>query len=374
MNILEVVFSHTWGGLEMQACRMSEKLGNREYNVLVAAPEGTNIISTCKQAGLKTVCMKPILKYLDVITAIKISRLIKKNKIDIIHCHSSKDLSTLVLAKKFAGSGKIVLTQHMDSRFDKMDFFHKWVYKNVDNIVAVTRSMSQNIFDFTPATINQIKYVYNGIDINFYQPSGIKTIHNEYDIPETALIVGMIARLDRLKKQELLVEAAVEVLKEFPDTYFMIVGEETPGVGGEGYLKILNYKIKQRGLEKNFRITGFVDDVRPLIDSLDVSVLTSPNETFGLVLIESLAMKVPVIGSDNGGVPEIIEDGVNGFLIEPDNSAELADKLIKLLGDKDLRTKMGKKGQKIVNEKFDIDKKITEYERLFADLMIKDIG
>ncbi|MFC1492470.1 glycosyltransferase family 4 protein [candidate division KSB1 bacterium] len=374
MNILEIVFSSAWGGLEMQACRIAESLSRRDHDITVAAPEKSKIITTCRDSGLKTIGMKPLLKYLDIITAVKISRLIKQNKIDIIHCHMSKDLSTLVLAKKFAGRGKIVFTQHMDSRYKKKDIFHKWVYKRIDNIAAVTKGMSQNIFDHTPANINQIKYIYNGIDIKQYQPVKEKTIYSEYFIPENAHIVGIVARLDRLKKQELLVEAAGGVLKEFPETYFMIVGEETPSKTGEGYRKILINKIKQRNLEKNFRVIGFIEDVRPVLGSLDISVLTTPKETFGLVLIESMAMRVPAIGTDNGGVPEIIEDGVNGFLFEPDNSAELAEKIIKILGDDNLRKQMGKNGQKIVNEKFDIDKKITEYERLFADLMIKDIG
>ncbi len=374
MNILEIVFSKAWGGLEMQACRISEKLSKKGHNITVAAPEESKVINSCREAEITTVTMKPLFKYLDFITALRLSGIIKEKKIDIIHCHQSKDLSTLVLAKKFAGRGKIVFTQHMDSRYNKKDLFHNWVYRNIDNIAAVTKGMSQNVFDFTPARINQIKYIYNGIDLDLYKPVNDRKILDDYNIPRDAFVVGITARLDRLKKQELLIEAAVDVLKKFPETYFMIVGEETPSKTGEGYKKILINKIKQRDLEDRFRITGFVEDIRPLLGCFDVSVLTTPKETFGLVLIESLAMRVPVIGTENGGVPEIIENGVNGFMFEPDNAAELAERIMKLLGDSELRKQMGKRGQKIVNEKFDIDKKITEYERLFADLIVKDIG
>ncbi len=373
MNILEIVFSSSWGGLEMQVCRLTKAFADRGHKVIMIAPEGSEIARNCKENNIKTLTFSPSIKYLAFVTARKIAKVIRDKNIDIIHLHASKDLSTAILAKKFARKGKIVFSQHMDSRFDKNDIFHKWIYKNTDNIVAVTRSMAEHIFSYTPAKINQIKHIYNGVDIEEFQPCWNEGIYKKLDLKVKGPVVGIVGRLDRGKNQELLIKAAPLVLEKYPFTVFVIIGSETKDKAGFGYRAYLENKVKQNELEKSFRILEYVDNIKEFSGSFNVTVLTTPKETFGLVLIESMAMGIPVIGTNSGGVPEIIDDGANGFLYEPNNHEQLAEGILKLLKSEELRNSFGKKAIKKVKNQFDFQKKVSEYEMLFRELTVKEV-
>jgi len=182
-------------------------------------------------------------------------------------------------------------------------------------------------------------------------------------------VVGLVGRLDRLKKQELLIEAAPAVLEKYPDTYFVMVGAETNSKTGVGYRDYLEQLINRKNLSKKFRLVEFTEKITDLVSIFDISLLSTTKETFGMVLIEAMAMGIPVLGTDAGGVPEIIDDGVNGLLFEPDNPGELSNCLKKLLADEKLRISMGIEGIKKVKTVFDINKKLIEYERLFYSML-----
>ena len=369
LNILEVAFSQSWGGLELNACIFSSKFLKKGHFVHMVSPPGSPIASFCIENNIPHILIKPKLKYLDLITAWKLSKIIKRYNIDIIHAHISKDLSTIALAKTLSRTGKVVFTQHMDSRYPKKDLFHRWVIGRVDMIATVTKSVLQNVLIYSAAKHNQVQCIYNGVDLNVFKPAGSKDICRRYDIADDDNVIGLVSRLDRLKKQELLVEAAPAVLEKYPNTYFILVGDETPSKTGIGYKNILTELIERKNLANHFKFISFTPNITEIYGLFDIVVLTTPKETFGMVLVEAMAMGIPVIGTDAGGVKDIIDDGINGLLFEPDNAQELSECIVTLLADKNLRLSMGRQGIKKVNETFDLKKKLGEYERLFYNLV-----
>ena len=363
------MFSQSWGGLELNSCIFSREFLSMGHFVHMVSPPGSRIASFCIKNNIPHILINPKLKYLDLITAWELSKIIKLYNIDIIHVHISKDLSTIALAKTLSRTGKVVFTQHMDSRYPKRDLFHRWVIKRIDMIVTVTKSVLQNVLIYSAASHNQIQCIYNGVDLNKFKPAGSRELRMPYNLDDDVNVIGMVARLDRLKKQELLVEAAPAVLAKYPDTYFFFVGDETPSKTGIGYKSVLMELIKRKNLSNNFRFINFSPNITEIYSLFDAVVLTTPKETFGMVLVEAMAMGLPVIGTDAGGVKEIIADDKNGFLFEPHNARELGECIITLLSDKKLRLRMGKQGIKKVNDTFDLKKKLGEYERLFYNLM-----
>ena len=369
LNILEVVFSQSWGGLELSACDFTNKFMNMGHFMRMVSPTGSRIASFCNENNVPHISINPKLKYIDLITAWKLSRIIKRYNIDIIHAHISKDLSTIALAKTLSRTGKVVFTQHMDSRYPKRDLFHRWVIKRIDMIATVTKSVLQNVLIYSAATHNQVQCIYNGVDLNKFKPARSKEIRRRCNIADDANVIGLVARLDRLKKQELLLEAAPAVLEKCPNTYFIFVGDETPSKTGIGYKNILTELIKRKNLSNHFKFINFTPNITEIYGLFDIVVLTTPKETFGMVLVEAMAMGIPVIGTDAGGVKEIIDDGKNGLLFEPDSARELSECIVTLLADKNLRCSMGKQGIKKVKETFDSEKNLGEYERLFYSLI-----
>jgi len=387
LRILEIVFSDSWGGLEINACRFASKFSRLGHFVCMAALPESNIAEYCTKNGIPLFPILPKRKYLDISAARTIRNIIQKEQCNILHCHMSKDLSTAVLASllgagyfnPFGHSGwrqrrcRIVFSQHMDTRYRKKDIFHKWVYKHIDRIVTVTEAMKRNTITYTSASHNQVDCVYNGVDRALFQTVSCAEMRKKYGFSQNTHIIGLVGRLDRLKKQELLVEAAPAVINRFPNIRFIFIGEETNSVTGRGYKEKLAQLIAQKRLDSYFVFWGFSENMAEITGLFDVAVLTTPKETFGMVLIEAMAMGVPVIGTNAGGVPEIIEDWGNGLLFEPNNAQELSECICTILGDKELRKSMGKAGIKRIEEMFDLDKKLQEYERLMYGLFAPEV-
>jgi glycosyltransferase involved in cell wall biosynthesis len=383
LRILEIVFSESWGGLEMNACRFALKFSRLEHKILMAAPPGSRIEEYCKKNNITFHPIRPKRKYLDISTARKLKNIIQSEQCKIIHCHMSGDLSTAVLAMLFSAGYfhlfkhsswrrrqcKVVFSQHMDTRYRKKDLFHRWIFRHIDTIITVTEATKWNTLKYTPASHNQVVCIYNGVDRVIFHPVNGNEIREKYSFSQDIYIIGLVGRLDRLKKQELLVEAAPTVLEKFPNTLFIFVGEETDSITGRGYKEELIKRIEEKRLQKYFVFWGFSDNMAEITGLFDIAVLTTPKETFGMVLIEAMAMGIPVIGTNAGGVPEIIEDWGNGLLFEPDNAGELSECISTILGDKELRKSMGKAGIKRISDLFDLDKKMQEYERLMYALL-----
>ena len=191
--------------------------------------------------------IKPFLKYADLITAWKIKRILHGTNIDIIHVYQSKDLSTAIILKKLLKSGKVFFTQQMDSRHDKFDFFHKWIYKNLDQVVCATNDMMKNHIEHTTVSSDKISVIFNGTDLNRFNDKinfDKKSFLRNIQIPENRLIIGTIGRLDRLKNQSLLLDAAIGLIKKHKNQiHFILVGDETDSVTGWDYKTELVEKI-----------------------------------------------------------------------------------------------------------------------------------
>lgn len=372
MNILEIAFSDSWGGLEMLAGTFAERFKQKGHNVISVIEPNKRLEGIFRKSDIEYFKIKPYFKYIDFFTADKIRKYLAGTKIDIIHAHISKDLSTIVILKKLLKSGKIVFTQHMDSKYDKKDLFHRWIYKNLDQVISITNSMRQNHIEHSPVDTDKICVIHNGIDLNRFSTDlnfdKIKFL-NGHSIPENRILIGTIGRIDRLKKQELLIYAAEKLVRNYPRIHFIFVGDETDSVTGKGYREELREKIRARGLEKYFSIFNYSGEVEKFFSVLDVFVLTTPRESFGLVLLEAMAVGIPVLGSCMGSPPEIIRDNINGFIFNPDNVSDLTGKLSKILSDPNLRNKMGEKSREIVKENFDLNQKIDDYLKTFQGII-----
>ncbi len=368
IGILEVVFSNSRGGLEMLAGEFSGYFKNSGFDVTVIHPGNKMLMEKLKDSSVENDIIKPWMKYLDIKTAAGISQIIKKKGISVIHCHISRDLSTLVLAKLFAGAVKpgLIFTQHMDSRHPKNDIFHRWIYRYIDKIFTISNDMRNNQLLFTPAKENQVECVYNGVDLSSFGKEEFRQdVRRKYNITKNEKVIGTVGRIDRLKDQELLIRSAPFIIKEFPETKFMFVGDETDSETGLGYLKFLKDLSDELGVAKNVIFVPFTPDISKILSIFDIFVLTSKKESFGLVVIEAMASGKPVIGTDAGGVPEIIADGETGYLFPPGDSEALTINVIRLLKNPDECTLFGLNGRRRAENLFDFNKNMEIYCNYF---------
>jgi len=193
-------------------------------------------------------------------------------------------------------------------------------------------------------------------------------IRAEFGIPPTAKVVGMSSRLGKDKGHVTLLKAVVRLKDRYPDLWLFIVGgnvfEEDADVPG-----LLRTKAHEFGLADRAIFTGFRSDVSRLYACMDIFILGTNAEPCGRVIFEAMAMKKPVVGTNNGGTPEIVADGETGLLFNYGNAEELASKIDYLFKEPKLIKKMGFAGRKRVSENFTIEKNVEKTVKEYLSLL-----
>ncbi|MEW6606230.1 MAG: glycosyltransferase family 4 protein [bacterium] len=368
LNILQISSSLGWGGREMYPITLSQKLLERGHNLnLIAHPEG-NILKRAVPAKIPTIPMN-IHKYIDIKSIFTLSRIIKRENIEIIHSHFATDLWIIVPAAILSGiNPAVILTRHMKSHRNKKDIGHRLIYNYVSKVIANSELVKECLLESHPLTQDKIPVIYYGLDLTKYDPgryNGMQ-IKQEFNIDNKTKVVGIVGRLDPGKGQEYFLQSAKLILNSYPEIILLIVGED---IGAEGYKNYLINLAQELGISEKVIFTGQRDDIPEVMAALDVFVFTSKAEAFGLVLIEAMAMCKPIVGFRTGAIEEIVEDGINGILIPFGDVTALADKILDLLMDTQKAMNMGKEGRRITEEKFDLDQAGTQTIKLYEEVL-----
>lgn len=369
MNILEICFSRSGGGLELYMANISCYLRDRGHQVLAVAPEESFLHRQLLRREVPCRPLSAAFRYGDIFAARKVAGIIRENNIDIVHAHQSADLSTLLLAVRFAGRGRVVFTQQMESSRQKKDLFHRWVYKNIAGVIAITERVKMQVIQNTPIHPSKAFRLYYGIEAPDEPPTKAMRIaaRKDWGLSEENLVVGIVGRLEEGKGQHIVIRAFAALADKNPQARLMIVGGET--VGQSGYLQKLKELVAQLDLEERIIFTGFRDDIPVVTRCFDICVLATKKETFGLSLIESMATEVAPIGTNAGGVPEIIEDGHNGLLVPPQDVNALAQALLLLSENEALRRQMAQEARNTVLKKFNLQQHLAGLEEIFQQII-----
>ena len=349
-TILEFCLSPDLGGLELFMLSCVEHFSTKT-NVLTAVAPNKKLHKTLTDNNIFLVKRN---KLFPLIPAIQLARFIDEKKIDIIHFHWTKDIATVVLAKVFSKrKPKIIQSRHMRMTRFKDDFYHKWLYKNIDTIHAVTHQVKEQLEKFIPSDCRpKIEVVHPGTKVPIIDEKERESLREKYALNDS-FVVGMIGRLEEAKGQYLLLEAMAN-LKAL-NIKVLIVGQAMEAQ----YLKELKTKILGLGIDEKIIFTGFTKEVNAHIQLCNLTVLATLKETFGLVVIESMANGVPVIATDSGGPLEIINNSINGFFF--DRTVQDLEKKIRMFyEDKSLQNKIAKKALMHVKEIFDQETQLTK--------------
>jgi len=233
-------------------------------------------------------------------------------------------------------------------------------------IVVVADFMKKDYLNIAKFPRGKLLTIYNGIDlIAENETIDIVALKKELGILEEDFIVGNIANFRSPKGHRYLIEAASIVCKSISSAKFLLIGDEGDGI----IKKEIKALIAELGLEENIKLLGFRKDARKLLKIIDLFVLSSISEGLPLSVIEAMASSIAVVATDVGGLYEIVIPNKTGYLVETENAAALAEKLIILLENKTLRIQMGRAGQEVVQNKFSLKTMIENYQNLYEDLI-----
>ncbi|OCL97533.1 N,N'-diacetylbacillosaminyl-diphospho-undecaprenol alpha-1,3-N-acetylgalactosaminyltransferase [Aliarcobacter thereius] len=290
----------------------------------------------------------------------KLAKIIDKNNIDIIHLHWTKDIPTVVLAKLLSKrKPKLVQTRNMHMTRFKSDFYHRFLYKNIDMIVGVTDIVVEQLKKFIPSDISpKIIRSYMGANtpkkLSLLEINDIKKSLNLSD----EFIVSIVGRVEEEKGQHIVLEAVEKLRQNGLNIKALVVGH---------YMD-KNYFENLKSKYSSDIFTGFKSNPMDYMQISDCFVLATKNETFGLVLIEAMKNGICVLGSNSGGPLEIIDDKETGLLFEAMNSEDLSKKLTLLFNDNELKQTLAKNGQKKADKYFDSKIQFEELKKILEEL------
>lgn len=239
---------------------------------------------------------------------------------------------------------------------------NKMLLPYFDRVIAVAEMQKKYLISSMHVPAQKITVVYNGIDLHrFTHPVDIRAVRRNLQIPDGAEVVGIVANLWPWKTHDVFLRAGAILMREVPDTCFVIAGD-----GPER--NKLEKMAQNLDMADHVLFLGTVDDVPTLLKSVDLSVITSVHEAFPLALLESMAASRPVVATNVGSVPEIVVDGLTGFLVPPGAPDQLAQAMLRVLRDPELARRFGENGRSIVERKFTVESMVSRTESLLLEL------
>ncbi len=353
----------------MQALEVSIQLQKRGHTVLLVCPPDSRLAREAQRSAVET-CLADIRGYVHPLLVLRLSRTIRKSLIDLIHCQLSKDIATVVPAMRLSGSRiPILLSKRVGSSLSKKDPFHRLTYSQVSRILAISEVIHRNVIDTTPVAPGRVLTLHDAIDTKRFSPGAAdrQAMRHAFGVRDDEVLVGFVGRFSPGKGHEELIEAADILRHDHKRFRLLIVGEAS--YGEEGYERTIRMASTARGLDDLVTFAGFRDDIPAVMESFDILAFPSHAESFGVVLIEGMAMEKPAVATNCDGVLDIVVDGVTGILVHPRNAAQLASGISRLIDDPVLRERMGKAGRRRVLELFDQQKQIDRLEEIYLSVM-----
>lgn len=335
LKILQLSSEKSWRGGEQQIAYLIKYLRSQNVEVVVCSRKNSAFSEWCRENEVKyyEIGFK---NGADIRTAIKISKIAKRENVDIVNAHSGKSHSLAYLALRLGMNKPLIVHRRVDFPLKTGGFsLAKYNHHNVKRIICVSDAIAA-LVKKAVSNPERVKTVYSGIDPSRFTsnvPTGY--VHREFGIEPDKKLIANISAIAPHKDYKTFLQTAKYVLDKRNDCHFLIVGDGDLRSEMEEFAKSLN-------LSNSVTFTGFRKDIPELFRELSLFLITSKTEGLGTTVIDSLSNGIPVVATNAGGIPELVRNGEEGFLCPVGDSKCLSDKVIALLSNADERQRMSK--------------------------------
>jgi glycosyltransferase involved in cell wall biosynthesis len=363
VRVVEVMATGTNGGAQEHVFNLISRLDRSRYDVSVVSLSPGSGARKLERIGIPVTVID---EHDDAVAVGALAAHLAAVAPDVVHNHMFRAEivgTKAVLALAAAGRARpwVVSTVHSSrvrSAEDREAL--RVLTPEMDALIAVSRAIEDKIHaEFRAGP--PVHLIYNGVDLERYDhQEPCCTLREEYGMPPEALVAGVIARLEPEKGHPTLLDAWPAVLRGCPDAWLLVVGE---GSRHEALVE----QARELGIADRVVFTGRRDDVPAVTAALDVAVLPSYREAQGLSILEAMALSRPVVASNVGGIPEVIEDGVSGLLVPPHDPEALAAAICRLLCDHPYADMIARAGHDVVHERFCLELMVRAVETLYDE-------
>lgn len=370
-RVAHVLAWPTVAGTEISTLRIAQTLSGPDFqHVAFCSTAAAAVESFFHAAGFPTATYRSVdLSYRKprafLQASFNLAHKFSRQRIDLVHC---SDLMAGLRAAPAARLARLPVLCHIRNPHPDVGRHDRPLLWAANRFIFVSRHAWQT-FSY-PVSTDRGSLVYDGIERSpIDREVARQRLRAQFSIPPDTKLVGMVGRLAAQKDYPTLIRAAARVLSVYPNVRFLVVGDHTTTDDFRQHYQVLTQLVAQLRIEPYVIFAGFRDDVPHVVSGLDISVLATHFEGFGLVLVEAMAQGTPVIGTAVGGVTEIIADRETGLLHGHADDADLASKILTLLSNEVLAQRLASAGQRFVEERFSMDRFATGIAHVYRRML-----
>jgi len=372
MRLIHLTSSGGWGGREMYPAVLAAAQSRRGHDVSLVAKADTPLAGYLAGTSLDHDILR-VSPYIDLVAAWRLSRILARRRPEIIQVHLSRDLALVAIGCSLAGQRPaLILHKHIASSGSKKDIMHRYLYRKLSAVVAVSDFVRQSLIASCPIERKRIRVIFNGVDTEKFSHNlsctgdSREALRRELGAEDNgSLIAGVVGRLEKRKGQDIFLKAAAIVAgRGETNLHFAVVG------AAEGdYGRTLKEMAASLGLKGRVIFLGYRSDASRIYSALDILAVPSLEEAFGLVAAEGMLSGLPVVASGSGALPEFITHERTGLLFTPGDPVTLAGALVRLAQNPRLRSGLGLSAREWAMKNLCLEKILDDLDSLYTECL-----
>ncbi len=353
LRIAQLIAPSKIAGAERSTVSLCRGLSARGHEVSLLVKYSHALIDTARAEGVDALSLRFSGK-LNLLAVGRLARWFRRNNVDLVATQLSTASLWGTLAARMLGLPSVATVRALNS---------KTCYVYADRIIAVSHAVKAHLIE-QGIDAAKIRVVYNGVDLDKFAPCTDRArAKSALGLPDDVLVIGVVAHLTEKKGHKWFVDAVAPLCHTHPQLRIVLLGEGNERAN-------IERQVCERNIGDRVIFAGFHADVKPWMSAMDMVVLPPiAKEGFGRVLAEAGAMSLPVIGSDIGGIGEVIVSGKTGFVVAPSDECALRNAMAMLIEDEGLRAKMGAAGHARARSDFSQERMVEQTECVYRELL-----
>lgn len=355
LRILQVISSAAQSGAERHCVDLCRHLKAAGHSVWAAVPAHSWLQKEVESQEIPTLGCR-FKRLGGLAAAAEVQSLIRKEGIDLVHSHLTRATLQAALSTRLSSSAHVA-TVHIQSA----DVAYRLTARKGGRVIAVSEFIKKTL---VAGGVKDcfVRVVYNGSDFGQDDPQTEGILRQKLGLPDEVFLLGVVGRIARDKGQDLALEALVLLMDRFPKLHLALIGRTAESE----FEAILKSRATLKGLAKRVHFIGSQNRLVPIVDSLDLLLVPSVTESFGLAALEAMLRGKAVVAAQVGGLPEVVQHEVTGLVLVRDPMV-WADAIASLLECPEKLEAMGLKGRALAKERFSAEKMITSLESVYSE-------
>ena len=359
-RILHTESSLGWGGQEVRVFAELQWMRARGHWVALAAHPESAIARHAQEAGIRFYSLRTH-KALLPLEVLRLVEWLVRHRVDVVNTHSSNDGWLAGVAARLALAPMLIRSRHIEVDYPNR-FWSRVAFRLLPHhVVTTSRRISERLTAELDVPAARVSCVPTGVDLDRFRPDRPGSLRQEMGLAPDVALVGMISVLRSWKGHATFLDAAAQLLESAGDKIHFVIAGDGPA------REELTQRVALAPWRGKVTLLGHRDDVPGVLASLDVLALPSyAHEGIPQIILQAQAMARAVVATTVGGIPEVVEDGVNGLLVPPRDPAALAAKIRLLLDDAALRRRLGEAARMGIEKQHSLDAMGEQLLALYA--------